>query len=213
MTSVGLSSAITEGSFAPAESAALTGRFEVEPVLGVIAGAAFFLSDTGSNGDFYTASGRKRDLSLPLLGYALDARARRFGFEARAVWTQFFMPNSGELMSARGADGSPLFPNADETGPVATRIQGGYIELAYDVFHPFHITHELLPFMRLETYDTQAAVPHGYKANAELDVNEMTVGLTYRPIRQLVFKSDVQLRDRRLGYDELQVDAGVGYMF
>jgi hypothetical protein len=209
----GLSPALTEGSLAPAESGAVTGRFEAEPVLGVIAGAAFFLSDAGGNGDFFTVSGRKRNLFLPILGYALDARARRFGFEARAVWAQFFMPNSGDLMSARREDGSPLFPNADMTGPVATRIQGGYIELAYDVLHEFHTTQELLPFIRLETYDTQAGVPKGYKANPRLDVNELTTGLTYRPIRQLVFKSDLQLRDRRLGWDELQVDVGMGYMF
>jgi hypothetical protein len=209
----GLAGGLTQGSLAPAESVAVTGRFEVEPVLGVIAGAAFFLSDAGSNGDFFTVSGRKRNLSLPVLGYALDARARRWGFEARAVWAQFFLPNSGDLMSARREDGSPLFPNADTTGPVATRIQGGYVEVAYDVLHQLHTTHELLPFIRLETYDTQAGVPHGYTANPRLDVDELTTGLTYRPIRQLVFKSDVQLRDRRLGYDELQIDLGMGYMF
>jgi hypothetical protein len=192
----------------------VTGRFEVEPVLGVIAGAAFFLSDAGGNADFFTTSGRKRNLFLPIVGYALDARARRFGFEARAVWAQFFMPNSGDLMSARREDGSPLFPNAEMTGPVATRIQGGYVELAYDVFHHLlHTTQELLPFIRIETYDTQAGVPKGYTANPRLDVNELTTGLTYRPIRQLVFKSDVQLRDRRLGWDELQFDVGMGYMF
>jgi hypothetical protein len=213
LSSIGLSTAVTEGSFAPAESLAVTGRFEVEPLLGVIAGASFFLSDAGSNADFFTAAGHKRDLSLPIIGYALDARARRFGFEARAVWAQFFMPNSGDLMSAHKEDGSPLFPNASVTGPVPTRLQGGYIELAYNVFHMLHTTHELLPFVRAETYNTQAGVPHGYSANPRLDVNELTMGLTYRPIRQLVFKSDVQLRDRRLGYDELQVDVGVGYMF
>lgn len=210
----GLSPALTEGSLAPAESGAVTGRFEVEPVLGVIAGAAFFLSDAGGNSDFFTISGRKRNLFLPIVGYALDARARRFGFEARAVWAQFFMPNSGDLMSARDKDMDLLFPNAATLGPVATRIQGGYIELAYDVFHHLlHTTQELLPFIRLETYDTQAGVPKGFTANPRLDVNELTTGLTYRPIRQLVFKSDVQLRDRRLGWDELQVDFGMGYMF
>jgi hypothetical protein len=67
--------------------------------------------------------------------------------------------------------------------------------------------------VRLETYDTQAGVPDGYTANPLLDVDELTTGLTYRPIPQLAFKADLQLRDRRLGLDELQLDLGMGYMF
>jgi hypothetical protein len=213
LSASGIAGARAQGSLAPAEAFAVTGRFEVEPLLGVIAGASFFLSDTGSNADFYAPSGRKRDLSIPVLGYALDARARRYGFEARALWTQFFLPESDDLMRTARADGSPLFPNVDETGPIPTRVQGGYVELGYDVFHELHLGHQLVPFVRLETYDTQAAVPKGYEKNPFLDVDEMTAGLSYRPIAQLVFKADVQLRDRRLGYDELQLDGGLGYMF
>jgi hypothetical protein len=209
----GLSPALTFGSVARADAFGVSGRIEIEPILGVIAGAAFFASDLGGNAEYYSKSGSKRDLSLPLLGYALDARIRRWGFEARAVWSQFFLPNSGDLLASYKQDGSPLFPSVETSGPIPERIEGGYIELAYDVFHLLHIGHELLPFVRLELYDTQAAVPQGYKARAELDVQEFTAGLSYRPIPQLVFKSDLQLRDRRYGLDEIQINAGFGYMF
>jgi hypothetical protein len=67
--------------------------------------------------------------------------------------------------------------------------------------------------VRLETYDTQAAVPDGYKRNPALDIDELTAGLTYRPVTQLVFKTDFQLRDRRYGWDEFQYNLGFGYMF
>jgi hypothetical protein len=70
-----------------------------------------------------------------------------------------------------------------------------------------------LGFVRLETYDTQAAVPDGYKRNPALDIDELTAGLTYRPVTQLVFKTDFQLRDRRYGWDEFQYNLGFGYMF
>jgi hypothetical protein len=90
--SEGLAGARTLGSLAPANAFALSGRVEVEPLLGITAGAAFFASDLGGNGDFFTASGRERDVSVPLLGYALDARLRRFGVEARFVAVQFFLP-------------------------------------------------------------------------------------------------------------------------
>jgi hypothetical protein len=213
LDSSGLSPALTFGSVAPADAFAVTGRMEVEPVLGVIGGVSFFASDLGGNADYFRRNGGKRDLKLPLIGYALDARMRRYGIEARLVWAQFFFPNAADLIGSFREDGSPLFPNIDTTGPIPDRIQGGYVEVAYDVFHELHLGHELLPFVRLEMYDTQAGVPKGYRAEPLLDVQELTMGLTYRPIPQLAFKADVQLRDRRYGLDELQVNAGFGYMF
>lgn len=209
----GLSPARSLGSFANVRAVAVTGRAEVEPVLGMIAGASFFLSDLGANGTYYRRSGSERDLRLPLLGYALDARMRRWGFEARVLWSQFFFPNAADLLAAYREDGSPLFIREASIGTVPERMQGGYIELAYNVFQQLQLSHELLAFIRLETYDSQAAVPDTYKRNPALDIDELTAGLTYRPVTQLVFKADFQLRDRRLGWDEFQWNVGFGYMF
>jgi hypothetical protein len=209
----GLVGATTLGSDARAKAFAVMGRLEAEPLIGMIAGASFFASDMGANGDYFTADGRTRKLRLPIIGYALDARMHRAGFEARIVWTQFFMPNSGELIDSYHQDGSPLFPPEVSAGTVPTRIQGGYVELAYDVFSLWHLSHQLLPFVRLETYDQQAAVPKGHPRDPALEVHEMTAGLTYRPLPQLVFKGDLQLRDLHLGPDEIQWNLGFGYMF
>jgi hypothetical protein len=209
----GLAGARTLGSLAPAEAFAVMGRVEVEPLIGLTAGAAFFASDLGENGEFFTASGRETDVAVPLFGYALDGRFRRYGIEARFELAQFFVPDADALMQTLRADGSPWFPNAERTGPVAERIEGGYVEVAYDVLSSLDTDHQLLPFVRLETYDTQAAVPDGYDANPELDVDEATMGVSYRPIPQLVFKGDVQLRDKRLGLDELLIDFGLGYVY
>jgi hypothetical protein len=213
MGEAGLPGATTLGSFAPAKAFAVMGRAEVEPWLGVIAGASFFLSNTGPNGDFFDAEMHREHLALPVLGYALDARMRRWGFEARAVWAQFFLPNSDALMNADKFDGSPILPLTSNVGAVPQRVQGGYVELAYNLFSLTKITHELLGFVRLEYYNSQASVPAGYVTDGFADVRELTMGLTYRPITQLVFKTDVQLRDRRTGFDELQYNLGFGYMF
>jgi hypothetical protein len=209
----GLAGARTLGSLALARAFAVTGRAEIEPVLGMIAGVSFFLSDLGGNSKYYRSNGTERDLRLPLLGYALDARMRRWGFEARVVWSQFFFPNASDLLNAYRSDRSPLFIREATVGTVPERIQGGYVEVAYNVFHLLQLSHELLGFVRLETYDTQAAVPDSYKRNPALNIDELTAGLTYRPVTQLVFKADLQLRDRYRGYDELQWNLGFGYMF
>jgi hypothetical protein len=213
LDSTGLQPGLGFGSLARADAFAVTGRVEVEPLLGIIAGLGFFASDVGGNAEYYRRSGSERELTLPLIGYALDARLRRWGLEARFVWSQFFFPNAGDLLETFREDGSPAFPNIDATGPVPDRIEGGYVELAYDVLHALHVGHELLAFARLELYDTQAGVPDGFDAVPEFDVQELTAGLTYRPIPQLVFKADLQLRDRRYGLDEIQLNAGFGYMF
>jgi hypothetical protein len=213
LDATGFQPALTFGSLARADAFAVTGRIEIEPVLGLIGGVSFFASDIGGNAEYYRRNGAERDLKLPLLGYSIDARMRRFGIEARLVWAQFFFPNAEDLMKAYREDGSALFPNIDTTGPLAQVSLGGYVEVAYDVLHPFQVSHELLPFIRLETYDSQAKVPSGYRRVPQLDIDELTLGLTYRPIPQLAFKSDVQLRDRRYGLDEIQIDLGFGYMF
>jgi hypothetical protein len=213
LSPLGLTESSSFGGLSKAKAFAVTGRAEVEPLLGFIAGASFFLSNLGPNAEYFDANKHPRDLTLPLYGYALDARMRRAGFEARAVWAQFFMPNSDALVGAYDDKGNPLFPAEDARGTVPKRVQGGYVELAYNVFALAHLSHELLAFVRLETYDTQAAVPKGRVQNAALDIKELTAGLTYRPISQLVWKTDIQLRDRRLGPDDVQWNLGFGYMF
>jgi hypothetical protein len=72
---------------------------------------------------------------------------------------------------------------------------------------------QLLPFVRLEVYDNQAGLPQGFSRDRALKVVETTVGLSYRPIRQVVFKTDVQLRDRDRGDDILLLNFGLGTMF
>lgn len=211
LTADGLAPARTGGSFSSADTVAGTGRFEVEPALGVVLGASGYAADLGPAGDWYSAAGEKLDLSLPLYGGAIDARARRAGFEARVVGALWGLPQSDDLMEALRADGSPYF--AEGAAPVPTRIQGGYVELAYDVLHPFDVAGQLLPFVRLEGYNTQAAVPEGWEADLSRSVQEATFGLSYRPIPAIVVKGDVQLRDRRYGDDTLQAHLGLGWMF
>lgn len=211
-----------QGAFQRANAMAVTGRFEIEPWLGTVFGAAVYASDAGGNLDTVNALREPTTLHVPIFGWSLDARIRKSGFEARAVFAQFFSPEAGALMRAnRDADGvvAPYFadttvgPNAS-SGPLATRIQGGYVELAYNVLRFVPGTEQqLLPFVRLEYLDTQAAVPAGFDRNGRLLIHELTAGLSYRPIQQVVLKSDIQLRDRHFGLDEMAINFGLGYMF
>lgn len=209
----GLVGARTVGSKAPANAGALSARVEVEPTLGAVVGASGYASDLGAAGGFHDALGQEKDLLLPLLGWDVDARLRRWGLEARALYASFHMPESDDLIEAYKADGSPWFPEG-ATSPVPTLLHGGYGELAYDVLFPLReVDHQLLPFARVEYYDTQARVPEGTTRDPSKRVWEYTYGLTYKPIPQVAFKADVQLRDRQRGYDELQINGGMGFVY
>jgi hypothetical protein len=203
------------GMLQPARAAAVVGRVEYSPWLGTIIGLAGYASDMAPNAQFFDAAGQRIYPRFPLLGWAADVRARRAGFELRLVAAQFFMPRSGALMDTRRADGSFYYPDPAVTGPVPNRTQGGYVELAYDVLRVLipRTAQQLLPFVRAESYNTQAAVPDFYQPRGEFDVNELTFGLSYLPMPQVVGKADVQLRDRRYGLDELLINFGVGWMF
>ena len=208
----------TSGVLTPVRDGALVGRVEVEPWLGLVAGLSGYASDMAPNGAFYDANKARISPHFPLYGWALDARARRAGFELRLVAAQFFMPRSGALMETYSATGAhyynPLSSDANG-GPVPNRTQGGYVELGYDVLRlAFPTTSaQLLAFGRAEYYNTQAAVPFPYQPNGKFDVNELTLGLSFLPIRQVVFKSDFQLRDRKFGLDEMQINFGMGWLF
>lgn len=210
-TDAGLAGGRGSGAEAPADSVALAGRLELEPALGLVIGASGYFNDAGMGGDWFDATGERLDLYLPVIGADLDARWRGAGFEAKALGVSWWLPESDDLMEALRADGSPWFLSSEN--PVPSRMIGGYVELAYDVLRPFHSRHQLLPFARLERYDTQAAVPEGWEPNPLRTVDEGTFGLSWRPVPGVVFKGDVQLRDRKYGDDELGFNLGLGAMF
>lgn len=190
---------------------AVTGRVEAEPLLGFVVGASAYASDAGPNADVYDRGGKEVELSYPVVGLEADARFRLLGIEWRFVYTEWFMPEAKALMLSYNDEGERLFSNP--LLPLPTRTRGVYIEGAYDVLRPFGLRPQLLPFMRLEHYNTQAGVPEGYKPSPIESVREYTFGASFRPIPELVLKADYQLRNRKLGYDETQLNFGAGFMY
>ncbi len=203
------------GELGTAKAWALAARVEYEPVLGLVLGASGYGSDAGKNGTFYRKNGAAVELAMPVIGYSLDARIRRAGLECKLLYTEWHMPDAGSLMYAytndTGSNASLVIPNRAEPAP--TLLRGGYVEAGYDVFHPAHLSHQLVPFVRFEAYDTQAAVPQGFTADGTFDIREVTMGASYRPIREVAVKADYMLRRSRVGPDETQANFGIGFMY
>ncbi|APR78557.1 Hypothetical protein A7982_03904 [Minicystis rosea] len=211
MAAGGFASGLGNGANSKAKAWAVVGRVEYEPVAGIVVGVSGYASDAGKNATYHLRDRSSVDVSVPVLGYSIDARMRRAGLECKALFTEWHLPGSSALMHTFDDAGKRLF--ADTAGPLPTRMRGAYVEGGYDVFRPFHLSHQLVPFARVEGYSTQAAVPDGFKANPTYSIREHTFGVSYRPVREVAVKADYQLRNRKAGPDETQINFGVGFMY
>lgn len=69
-------------------------------------------------------------------------------------------------------------------------------------------------FLRHERFDTHAAVPPGTAQDPALARRITTFGLSYKPLWNVVFKGDYQLRRNRAAQGQDDVLAlGMGYQF
>jgi hypothetical protein len=106
--------------------------------------------------------------------------------------------------------------NAAFGGQVGSRIAGGYLEGAYNVLALLAPSspQRLDAFVRHERYNTQAGVPAGILRDDALARRITTLGLTYKPVYNVAFKGDYQLRRDQAGVGEGELlNLGIGYEF
>lgn len=126
------------------------------------------------------------------------------GLQARAIYAVGALGDAGRVSELQGAT-------------VASRVQGGYGEVAYDVLSVLRPGGEasLSPFVRYEAMNLHAEVPEGLEADPALDTTTLTAGLTYKPLSTVAVKADYQRRASEAEDAEpaTQVNLGVGYVF
>jgi opacity protein-like surface antigen len=114
---------------------------------------------------------------------------------------------------------------ASPPGDVGKVVQGWYAEAAYEVM-PFlkgATEASLAPFVRYENFDTHKEVFTGSRDPVQ-DRTITTLGVSYKPIPNVVIKADYQWRDtasglpegKGTGLDENKIDQvnlGIGFIF
>ncbi|HEX7480810.1 MAG TPA: hypothetical protein VF331_23615 [Polyangiales bacterium] len=211
----GLREGMGEAANARANGLAVSGRIEYEPALGVVAGLSGYYGLSGPNAQLHDATGARLALGVPVEGVVVDARARRFGFEARAELAYFHIAETARLRMATDGSGKSLGLD------IGSALAGGYVELAYDVLTAAHLEQALLPFVRLERYDTMAGVAGRARtpADEKAAATELVAGLTYRPVSQVAVKGDFRWSNPDgagpSGHSDAvgRVDLGLGVMF
>jgi hypothetical protein len=71
----------------------------------------------------------------------------------------------------------------------------------------------LTPYYRFEYYDTQYEVPAGFTGDPAKEIWNHTIGLQFKPIPNVVIKTDVRLRDAKSGQVADEFNLGLGFAF
>lgn len=182
-----------EGREASFANPSFTGRLEwARPGLKV--GGAFWYGGT-SAGDTLLGTG---SFTAPVAVLAADARYDIGGLAVRGVITSIHVSDADTINALYGS-------------AVGSRITGAYVEAGYNVLHQLapRSKQRLTAFARYEHYDTQAEVPAGTTRDPQFARRITTFGLTYKPIWNVAFKGDYEVR--RNGGETLRF--GIGYQF
>ena len=228
-SSNGLRGGRQNGSRAISNDFAFVGRLDVDVADGLLVGGSVYTGQTGQEQDFTSSFGGTAapTFSLPdahLTIYELHAQYKAHGLSLRALWTQAFLDQAGNLSRqtdrsySEDMSGARVFGLINTNEGIASRMDGFYVEAAYDILPLFmpDTRASLEPYFRFEKYDTQARVQTaavGYTRDRSKDVDLYVAGLQFKPIPQVVFKLDYRKFDTREGDRADQVQALVGYAF
>ncbi len=106
------------------------------------------------------------------------------------------------------------------SGGIAEEIFGYYVEAAYHILPDAWKTGKLkksdaVVFVRYDDYDTQYKMPTGVTENPKGDRYELTYGISFFPVHNLVIKADYQVRkDEDPSSDPANAfNLGIGWQF
>ena len=186
------------------EDFAWTGRLDYTGLPGFLLGGSWFWGNTGQDQDF---AGRKVDANLFL--YDFHAQYQFRGLHLRGLFAQGHLSDAKEVNLQVSA----------ASRPIAERIWGAYGEVAYDLLPLLFpgTKQSLSPFVRYEWLNTQADLPSGVTRAQQRDVARDTrvtnVGLSYKPIPNVVIKLDYRNLDPDRGKIADEFNVGFGFVF
>lgn len=100
-----------------------------------------------------------------------------------------------------------------DKGPVESSF-GYYFNLGYDLSTVLNIPTKVIPFVRYTDYNTANSTIAGGSSEEQYHFKKWMVGLSVKPVDQVVFKLDYGVRTRELGDEKVDLfNLGVGYMF
>jgi hypothetical protein len=190
-----------------------TGKVEYYGVRGLNMGLSGYFGDTQStlydgiekDDDAALAKADSSVVGISMIG--LDARYNLKGLQLRGQLYRMNLSNTSQYNHFTADKGS--------LNDLGSRMTGYYIEAGYNVFRHLEKTKtELIPFVRLEGYDTHAEVSGEITRKESYKNRVITSGLTLRLAQGAVLKTDLQMVKPE-GADSYSkvFSMGVGVMF
>jgi hypothetical protein len=209
----GLRSGRQKGASSYISSPNFAGKVEYYGIRGLNIGLSGYFGDTQSklyNGiakDNNAALAKADSSVVGMSMIGLDARYNVKGLQLRGQLYSVSLSNTNEYNKFTGK-------NKTTPNDLGSKMTGYYVEAGYNVFRHFEqVKTELVPFVRLEGYDTHAEVESNITRNKSYKNSVVTAGLTLKLAQGAVLKTDMQWVKPDGGTTTKIFSAGLGVMF
>jgi opacity protein-like surface antigen len=185
-----------------AEDVAFVGRLDWTPTPEWLIGGSFYYGDSGQDQEL-------GDVDIPDAGLTVlegHIQWRYEQWQARALFAYNQLSDARDLNVALGRA---------RNRPIAEKMLGGYVEIAYDLWPDLFDSFErsLSPFLRVEYVDTQYEVPSGYEQNRRNSYWLLTPGIQFKPHPNVALKLEYRKFDPREGERPDELSFGMGFAF
>jgi hypothetical protein len=199
-TSAGLRGGRQKGVEARAANLAFSSRVDFTPTPGVTGGIGLYRGGAGQ--EQVLLDDDRLDLDTTIV--EVHGQAQMRGVDLRALFARASLSQAGEASRAlQRPVGAPL----------AEEMQGGYIQVGYNVLSQVNTPLALTPYGRYEVVDTQHRVPAGFTRDLSRDGTLKTLGIELKPISNVVIKTDYQWITNQAKTGRNQFNLNLGYAF
>lgn len=195
----GLRGGRQKGAREMANDFSLVGRADYIGIPGLLVGGSAMIGQTAHD---RVLNDEEVDATTTILEGHLDLS--RDGVDLRGLYAAANVKDAAELNALRQLTGA---------ASIGERLTGGYVQAGYDVLRSLDTSHQLSPYVRWETLNTQAEVPAGFAASPATDRTTWLIGAMWKPIREVALKADYQIHRNEAKTGVSQFNVNLSYMF
>ncbi len=196
----GLRGGRQRGSRARTTDPAFVGRVDFTPVSGAFVGGSVYTGGSAQNQ--FQIAGKTLEVQTTIGEVHGQVQVR--GLDIRGLYARANLDEVAELNRARNLTG---------LSSIGEVMQGGYAQIGYNVLSQIRENVAVTPYYRFEKLNTQDEVAPGFTSDPVRDGTFHTLGVEFRPISNIVVKSDYQwLRNpARTGVNQFNILLGYSF--
>jgi hypothetical protein len=196
----GLRGGRQRGSRARTTDAAFVGRLDFTPTHGVFVGGSAYTGGSAQNQ--YVVNEETIEVKTTI--GEVHGQVQLRGIDVRGLYAQANLDDVAELNQARGLTG---------LSSIGERMQGGYVQAGYNLLSQISEKVSITPYYRYERVNTHDEVAPGFTADPARDGTFHTFGVEFRPINNIVVKTDHQWIQNAANTGVNQFNISLGYSF